>query len=395
MTARRCAVKFADRLATVGPYLFFDLDQKAAAARARGVDVINLGIGDPDLPTPGAIVDAMVEGARDPATHRYPDYQGALRFREAVAHFYQRRFGVALDPRQEVLGLIGSKEGISHLTWAAAGPGDVVLVPEPSYPVYAVQARLAGATVFSLPLTAGQGFLPDLAAVPDPVWRRAKLLWINYPNNPTGAVADRAFLADAVDRCRAHDVLLASDQAYSEIGYDGYRAPSVLEVPGAKEVAVEFFSLSKPYRMTGWRLGAAVGRADAIHALSLVKTNTDSGQFTAIQLAGVRALEPDQDQAIQEAVGVYQRRRDLAVSALRAAGFDAAAPRATFYLWVPTPPGLSARDTAALVLDRTGVVLTPGSAYGESGEGYVRLSLTAPDDRIQEACGRIAAMRLV
>lgn len=388
-------MKFADRLATVGPYLFFDLDQKAAAARARGIDVINLGIGDPDLPTPDPIVDALVAGVRDPATHRYPDYQGALAFREAVAQFYRRRFGVTLDARQEVLGLIGSKEGISHLTWAAVGPGDIVLVPEPSYPVYAVQARLAGASVYPLPLTAARGFLPDLSAIPDDVWRRAKLLWINYPNNPTGAVADRAFLADAVERCRRHDVLLASDQAYSEIGYDGYRAPSVLEVPGAQDVAVEFFSLSKPYRMTGWRLGAAVGRADAIHALSVVKTNTDSGQFTAIQLAGVRALAPDQDQAILEAVAVYQRRRDLAVAALRAAGFEAAAPQATFYLWVPTPPGLSAADTAALVLDRTGVVLTPGSAYGASGEGYVRLSLTAADERIQEACARIAAMRLV
>lgn len=387
-------MQFADRLATVGPYLFFDLDQKAAAARARGVDVINLGIGDPDLPTPGPIVDAMVAGVHDPATHRYPDYQGTLAFREAVAGFYARRFGVALDPRGEVLGLIGSKEGISHLTWAVVGPGDVVLVPEPAYPVYAVQARMAGATAFPLPLTAARGFLPDLAAIPDAVWRQAKLLWINYPNNPTGAVADRAFLADAVARCRQHDVVLASDLAYSEIGYAGYRAPSVLEVPGAREVAVEFFSLSKPYRMTGWRLAAAVGRADALGALSVVKTNTDSGQFTAIQLAGVRALQPDQDEAIAGAVAVYQRRRDLAVAALQAAGFDPPTPSATFYLWVPTPSGVSAAATAARVLDEAGVVLTPGSAYGAAGEGYVRLSLTAPDARLEEACQRIAGLRL-
>ncbi len=387
-------MQFADRLATVGPYLFFELDQKAAAARARGVDVINLGIGDPDLPTPEPIVDALIAGVRDPATHRYPDYRGAAVFREAVAGFYARRFGVALDPADQVLGLIGSKEGISHLTWAVVGPGDVVLVPEPAYPVYAVQARMAGATVFPLPLTAARGFLPDLAAIPSDVWQRAKLLWINYPNNPTGAVADRAFLDEAVARCRQHDVLLASDLAYSEVGYGGYRAPSVLEIPGAGEVAVEFFSLSKPYRMTGWRLAAAVGRADALAALAVVKTNTDSGQFTAIQRAGVRALAPDQDAAVAEAVAVYQRRRDLAVAALRAAGFDPPTPAATFYLWVPTPGGVSARDTAARVLEEAGVVLTPGSAYGAAGEGYVRLSLTASDARLEEACARIANLRL-
>ena len=388
-------MKFADRLATVGPYLFFDLDRKVAAARARGVDVINLGIGDPDLPTPRPIVDALVAGVQDPATHRYPDYQGAVAFREAVAGFYARRFGVALDPRREVLGLIGSKEGISHLTWAVVGPGDVVLVPEPAYPVYAVQAQMAGASVHPLPLTASRGFLPDLAAIPEDVWRRAKLMWLNYPNNPTGAIADRAFLAEAVARCRQHDVLLASDLAYSEIGYEGYRAPSVLEVPGAKEVAVEFFSLSKPYRMTGWRLAAALGRGDAVEALSVVKTNTDSGQFTAVQLAGVRALAPDQDDAIAEAVAVYQRRRDLAVAALKAAGFEPPTPSATFYLWVPTPKGISSADTAARVLDEVGVVLTPGSAYGASGEGYVRLSLTSPDARLEQACVRIAGLRLV
>lgn len=387
-------MQFADRLATVGPYLFFEIDQKVQAARQRGVDVINLGIGDPDIPTPPAIVEALVVAAQDPLTHRYPDYQGAAGFREAVARFYQRRFGVALDSRREVLGLIGSKEGIAHLTWAAAGPGDVVLVPEPAYPVYAVQARLAGAEVYTLPLLAERGFLPDLDAVPDDVWRRAKLLWINYPNNPTGAVADQGFLEHAVELCRQHDVLLASDQAYSEIGYDDYRAPSILEVPGAQDVAVEFFSLSKPYRMTGWRLGAAVGHAPAIAALSLVKTNTDSGQFTAIQMAGMRALEPDQDAAIRQAVGVYQRRRDLAVAALTAAGFHPPTPRATFYLWVPTPRGMTSRETATRVLDEVGVVVTPGSAYGAAGEGYVRVSLTVPDDRIQEACRRIASLRM-
>jgi LL-diaminopimelate aminotransferase len=386
-------VRFAARLDTVPPYLFADIDRKVQDARARGVDVINLGIGDPDLPTPAPVVDALCAAARQPELHRYPDYVGHVRFRQQMAAYYARRFGVTLDPDREVMGLIGSKEGIAHLTWAAAGPGDVVLVPEPGYPVYAAQARLAGADIYPMPLDADQGFLPRLQAIPQAVAERARLMWINYPNNPTGAIAPRAFLEDAVNFCRQYDILLASDLAYSEVGFDGYRAPSILEVDGARDVAVEFFSLSKPYRMTGWRLGAAVGSAEALTALAQVKTNTDSGQFGAVQWAGVRALEPDLDASVEEACRIYQRRRDLVVAALTEAGLAPPTPRATFYLWVPTPAGLSAADTAARLLEEAAVVVTPGAAYGAAGEGYIRISLTTPDERLREACRRIAGVR--
>jgi len=380
----------AARLASVPPYLFADIDRKVAELRQRGVDVINLGIGDPDLPTPAPIVEALITHAADPVLHRYPDYNGHVRFRQAMARYYARRFGVSLDPDREVVGLIGSKEGIAHLTWALAGPGDVVLVPEPGYPVYGVQARLAGADVYWMPLVAERGFLPDLDAIPETVRRRARLLWINYPNNPTGAVADRAFLERAVAFCRAYDIVLASDLAYSEVGFDGYRAPSVLEIPGAREIAVEFFSLSKPYRMTGWRIGAAVGAADVLDALAVIKTNTDSGQFGAIQMAAIRALEPDLDAEVEAGARVYQNRRDRVVAALRAVGLTPFVPQATFYLWVPTPAGMSAAECATRFLEVAGVAVTPGAAYGPSGEGYFRISLTAPDDRLDEACRRIS-----
>jgi LL-diaminopimelate aminotransferase len=385
-------MRLAQRVESVPPYLFATIDRQIRDARRRGVDVISLGIGDPDLPTPAPVLEALAAAAADPALHRYPDYAGHPAFREAVAGYYARRFGVDLDPQREVLGLIGSKEGIAHLTWAIAGPGDVVLVPEPGYPVYAAQARLAGADVYPLPLTAAAGFLPDLDAVPAAVREQARLCWLNYPNNPTGAVAPREFLRDAVAWARAHDVLLASDLAYADVGFDGYRAPSILEIEGARDVAVEFYSLSKPYRMTGWRLGAAVGNADALAGLAVVKTNTDSGQFGAVQLAGVRALQPDLDAAVEEGCRVYRRRRDAAVAALRRAGFQPPVPQATFYLWVPTPPGFTGGEVAERLLREAGVVVTPGAAYGSYGEGYIRVSLTLPDDRLEEACRRIAGV---
>lgn len=384
-------MRFAARLAAVPPYLFADIDRKVLEARRQGVDVINLGIGDPDIPTPDPIIDALTEAVRETEFHRYPDYNGHPAFRKAMAEYYQRRFGVALDPDREVLGLIGSKEGIAHLTWAVVGPGDVVLVPEPGYPVYAAQARLAGADIYPVPLTAEHNFLPDLAAIPPGVLQRARLLWINYPNNPTGAIAEVAFYEEAVAFCRQHAILLASDLAYSEVGFGGYRGPSVMEVPGAREVAVEFFSLSKPYRMTGWRIGAAVGSQEALEALSIVKTNTDSGQFGAVQMAGIKALSPAMDSTVEDACQVYQRRRDLTVQALLAAGLHPPVPVATFYLWVPTPQGLTAKETASKFLDTCGVVVSPGSAYGAWGEGYFRVSLTAPDERLAEACRRITA----
>jgi LL-diaminopimelate aminotransferase len=378
----------ADRIHTLPPYLFADIDQRVKAAQARGVDVINLGIGDPDLPTPEPVVAARQRAAAVREWQRYPDYLGLPSFREAVAAYYARRFGVALDPAREVMALIGSKEGIAHLTWALVGPTDAVLAPDPGYPVYAVQARLAGAEAVALPLSAGR-FWPQWEAVDAATWRRARLLWINYPNNPTGAVATRGLYQTAVAQCRRHGVALASDLAYADVGFEGYRAPSVLETPGARDVAVEFFSLSKPYRMTGWRIAAAVGNAALLGALAALKTHTDSGPFTAVQVAASRALAPDLDAEVRAGADVYRRRRDRTVAALGRVGLRPASPRATFYLWVPAPDGMDGRQAADLLLDRAAVVVTPGVAFGDGGRGYFRISLTQPDARLDEALQRM------
>jgi LL-diaminopimelate aminotransferase len=380
----------AQRIAAIPPYLFAELDKQKADAIARGVDVISLGIGDPDLPSPDFVVARMQAAVTNPRYHQYPDYDGSLAFRSAVSQFYQKRFGVAVDPRKETLALIGSKEGLAHIIWAFVDPGDVVLVPDPAYPVYRTHTLLAGGTPYPLPLARENGFLPDLRAIPAEVARQAKLLFLNYPNNPTGAVADLDFYAEAVAFCREHDILLVSDNAYSEMTYDGYRAPSVLEVPGAKEVAVEFWSLSKPFNMTGWRIAAVVGNADAIGALGIIKTNTDSGQFTAVQEAAIEALtNPLAGPFIREMNQVYARRRDIAVQGLRAMGLDVAPMKGTFYLWVPVPKGHTSASFAALLLREAGVVVAPGAAYGRHGEGYIRISLCLPDHRLQEAMDRI------
>ncbi|BDG60665.1 LL-diaminopimelate aminotransferase [Caldinitratiruptor microaerophilus] len=383
----------ARRIESVPPYLFAEIDRKRREVAARGVDVISLGIGDPDLPTPDFVVERMAQEIRDPRWHRYPDYEGHPAFRRAVASFYRRRFGVEIDPDREVLALIGSKEGLAHLIWAYVDPGDVVLVPDPAYPVYLTQTRLAGGEPYVMPLRRERGFLPDLGAIPTDVARRAKLLFVNYPNNPTGAVADRAFYEEAVAFCRQHDILLVSDNAYSEMTFDGFVAPSALEVPGARDVTVEFWSLSKPFNMTGWRIAAAVGNADALYrALGIVKTNLDSGQFTAIQMAAAAALEsPEAEAFIRRMNAVYARRRDMAVQALRRMGLDVEAPRGTFYLWVPVPAGHTSTSFATLLLEKAGVVVTPGIGYGPGGEGYVRLSLCLPDERLQEALDRMTA----
>jgi LL-diaminopimelate aminotransferase len=383
-------VEPAARLASVPPYLFAEIDRKKEALMARGVDLISLGIGDPDLPTPDFIVEAMAEAIWEPGYHRYPDYDGLFAFRSAAADYYARRFGVTLDPQCEVLAVIGSKEGLSHLIWAFIDKGDVALVPDPAYPVYRTQVGLAGGEAYPLPLRAERGFLPDLGAIPPDVASRAKLLFLNYPNNPTGAVADLAFYEEAVAFCRRFDILLVSDNAYSETTFDGFRAPSVLQVSGAKEVAVECWSLSKPFHMTGWRIGFAAGNAAALRALGIIKTNLDSGQFGAIQAAAVVALShPDAPAFIARMNAVYQRRRDLAVDGLGAAGLPARPPRGTFYLWVPVPAGETSAGYAEHLLARTGVVVTPGSSYGAAGEGYIRLALCLPEGRLQEALGRI------
>lgn len=379
-------MRVANRIATLPPYLFAELDRKLSAKRAEGVDVISLGVGDPDRPTPEHVVEAMREAVADAANHRYPSYWGSLRFRTAVAEWYGRRFGVELDPEREVMALIGSKEGIGHAMFAFVDPGDEALIPDPGYPVYEVATRLAGGTPVSLPMPAERGFLPDLSAAP--VGDRTKALWLNFPSNPTAAVAEEGSFTEAVEFCRRHDLVLLHDAAYSEITFEGYVAPSVLQVPGAEEVALEFGSASKTYNMTGWRIGWAAGSADAIRALGIVKTNLDSGQFTAVQAAAAAALEGPQD-GIDEIRATYQRRRDLVVGTLNGLGWSLKPPLGSCYVWVPVPAGETSVAFADRLLDRAGVFVAPGSGYGAGGEGYVRFSLTVADDRLDEAMDRI------
>lgn len=379
-------MRVANRIATLPPYLFAELDRKISAKRAEGVDVISLGVGDPDRPTPEHVVEAMREAVTDAANHRYPSYWGSLRFRTAVAEWYGRRFGVELDPEREVMALIGSKEGIGHAMFAFVDPGDEALIPDPGYPVYEVSTRLAGGTPVPLPMPAERGFLPDLSAAS--VGERTKTLWLNFPSNPTAAVAEEGLFAEAVAFCRRHDLALLHDAAYSEITFDGYVAPSVLQVPGAKDVALEFGSASKTYNMTGWRIGWAAGSADAIRALGIVKTNLDSGQFTAVQAAAAAALEGPQD-GIDEVRATYQRRRDLVVGTLNGLGWSLKPPLGSCYVWVPVPEGETSVAFADRLLDRAGVFVAPGSGYGAAGEGYVRISLTVADDRLDEAMDRL------
>ncbi len=381
-------MQIARRMDRIPPYLFADLNRKRDALRQRGVDVIDVSIGDPDLPTPDHIVEALVRAARDPATHTYPPYEGTRAFREAVAAWYARRFGVTLDPSREVLALIGSKEGLAHLPWVFVNPGDVALVSDPGYPVYATATLMAEGEPYPVPMSQERGWLPDLRAIPEDVARRARLFFLNYPNNPTAGVADLAFFQRVVEFARRWDVLVVHDNTYSEIAYDGYRPPSVLQAEGAREVAIELHSLSKTYCMTGWRLGFAVGNADAVRALGTLKTNIDSGQFAAIQAAGVAALTGP-DAPVRERVAIWQARRDTVVAGLRNAGLDAPLPRATFYLWVPVPQGYDSVGFAGHLLEHAGVAVTPGVGYGRRGEGYVRISLTAPDNRFAEAIKRI------
>ena len=378
----------AKRLEQIGAYLFADLDRKQEQLKAKGVDVISLSVGDPDLPTPPHIVDALMEGATDPRSHRYPSYVGEKDFRSTVAAWFRKRFGVSLDPDTEVLALIGSKEGLAHLPWATVDPGDVVLVPDPGYPVYRSSTILADGVPHPVPLLRERGFLPNLSAVPQDIARRAKVLFLNYPNNPTAAIASMEFLKEAVEYARRHDILLAHDNAYSEITYDGYVAPSILEVAGAKDVAIEFHSLSKTYCMTGWRVGFAVGSAAAVGALGRIKTNIDSGIFRAIQRAGVAAMTGPQD-AVAERVRIYQARRDRVTKALRSIGWQVPDIKATIYIWLPVPAGMTSAQFTATVLEKTAVLVTPGTGYGTHGEGYVRLSLTIADSRLDEALGRM------
>jgi len=383
----------AKRISTLPPYLFAEIDRKKREVQARGVDLIDLGIGDPDIPTPGRIIERMAEAANKPENHRYPSSSGLPEFRGSVARWYQRRFGVRVDPEKEVISLIGSKEGIANMAVAFVDPGDVVVIPNPAYPVYEIGTLFNGGEAYPLPTRVEEGFLPDFARIPEDVAKRTKMLWLNYPNNPTSAVADPAFFERAVEFAHRHDVILCHDAAYTEVSFDGYRPPSILEVDGAKDVAIEFHSLSKTFNMTGWRLGMAVGQPELVAALAQVKSNVDSGVFQAIQEAGILAL--DHAESLLEPIrAVYQERRDTLVKGLRAAGFDFQTPRATFYVWLSVPRGFSSAALTERLLDEAGVVTTPGNGFGDAGEGYIRLTLCSDKARLEEAAERLKQVSL-
>jgi LL-diaminopimelate aminotransferase len=381
-------IEKADRLKQLPPYLFMEIDRLKAEVQARGVDIIDLGVGDPDLPTPAHILDRLTESARDPKNHRYPSYSGMNDFRRAVADWYGRRFGVNLDPGKEVVTLIGSKEGIAHFPLAFLNPGDLALVSSPGYPVYHIGTLFAGGQSVFLPLRKENRFLPDLSAIPVETAIKAKILFVNYPNNPTAAVADRAFFEQVVRFAQEYRIIVCHDAAYSEIAYDGYQPMSFLEIPGAKEVGIEFHSLSKTYNMTGWRIGFAVGHERLIAGLSQIKSNIDSGAAQAIQWAGIEALEGPQE-GLVELNRIYQKRRDLMTAGLRKIGLTLETPKATFYLWIEVPKGYTSTQTTIHLLEKTGIVTTPGNGFGDPGEGYFRISLTVPEDRLIEAVARL------
>ena len=379
----------ARRIQSLPPYLFARIDEKIAEAKAKGVDVISLGIGDPDRPTPDHIVERLVEAAHNPENHRYPSYVGMLEFRQAVAEWYKQRSPkIELDPKTEVVTLIGSKEGIAHINLCYLNPGDLALIPDPGYPVYGIGAILAGGVPYAMPLREENGFLPDLEAIPGDIARKAKIMFLNYPNNPTAAIADEAFYEKAIAFAKANDVVICHDAAYSEIGFDGYKAPSFLQIPGAKDVGIEFHSMSKTYNMTGWRIGWAAGNAKVIEALGRIKSNIDSGVFQAIQEASIAGLLGPQD-VIEAVTKVYQERRDLVIEGLNAMGWNLEKTKAAVYVWAPVPKGHTSASFAELVLEKAGVVITPGSGYGEYGEGYFRVTLTIDTQRLKEALVRM------
>lgn len=382
-------MRFASRVEKIPPYLFVEISRKIAAKRAEGIEVISFGIGDPDLATPAHVVDALRETAGDLPNHRYPESDGLPEFRKATADWYQRRFGISLDPDSEVISLIGAKEGIGHAALCFIEPGDIALVPDPGYPVYSVGTWFAGGECHWMPLKEENGWLPDLDAIPEDVARQAKVMWLNYPNNPTGAVADRGYFEKVVDFAKAYDIAVMHDACYTDVTFDGYRHPSFLEAPGAMDVGVEFHSLSKTYNMTGWRLGMAVGNAEMMNALLIVKSNLDSGVPQAIQYMGIEALNTS-DEWIDERNAVYQRRRDKVLDALASIGLETDPPKASLYVWARIPDGYTSGEFAEVLLDQCDIVVTPGAGYGPSGEGYIRFSLTIDDEQLEEGLDRIA-----
>ncbi len=384
---------FSERLQKLPPYLFVELDRMKAEVQAKGIDVIDLGVGDPDLPTPAHIVEAAVEAVKKPENHHYPSSVGMLAFREAAASWFEKRFGIKLDPVKEIVTLIGSKEGIAHFPLAFVNPGDVVLVPTPAYPVYHIGTLFAGGETFYLPLLPENDFLPDLDNIPENILARAKILWLNYPNNPTAAVASRDFFAKVVNFAHKNNLIVAHDAAYTELYFDDFRPPSILEVDGAREVAIEFHSLSKTYCMTGWRIAFAVGNETLIAGLTKVKNNIDSGAFQAVQEAGIAALSGDQS-CVEEFRQIFRERRDVVIKGLKDLGFEVESPKATFYVWAKVPQGYTSTNFAAKLLQEAGIVVTPGNGFGEPGEGFFRIALTVDKNRLQEALERIASLKL-
>lgn len=379
----------AARLKQLPPYLFAEVDRKKRELIAKGKDVIDLGVGDPDIPTPQFIIDALKEAAQDPANHRYALDAGMPALRQSISGWFKRRFGVELSPEKEVLPLIGSKEGIGHFPLAVLNPGEISLIPDPGYPPYRSGTLFAGGVPFYMPLLPENHFLPDLAAIPAEVLKKAKILYLNYPNNPTSAVATKEFFKEAVAFAHKHGLIIAQDAAYSEMGFDGYKAPSILEIEGARDVAIEFHSLSKTFNMTGWRVGFAAGNSELVALLGKVKSNLDSGIFQAVQIAAKQAL--DNGQAAFEAnLKIYQNRRNLLVDGLNRIGWSVKAPKATFYVWIPVPPGYTSSEITLKFLEEMSLIVTPGNGFGPNGEGFFRISLTVPDKRIEEAVARIA-----
>lgn len=381
-------MKESSAMQNLPPYIFARIEKKTEQAKANGVDVINLGIGDPDMPTPKHIVDRMAASIYDSATHQYPSSAGRLDFRQSVADFYEKRFGVKLDARTEVVALIGSKEGIAHISFAYLDKGDYSLVPDPGYPVYGIGTLLAGGSVHVMPLLEENRFLPVLEDIPADIAKKAKLMFLNYPNNPTGALAELNFFNQVVEFARNYDILVCHDAPYSEITFDGLKAPSFLEAPGAKEVGIEFHSLSKTYNMTGWRIGWAAGQPEAIEVLGRIKSNIDSGVFEAVQYAGMAALNGSQE-CVLEVCKVYQERKDVVLKGLQKMGWNVKGPQGSIYFWVPVPTGYTSEDFAELVLDKAGVIITPGNGYGVYGEGYFRIAMTVDKTRMEEAFDRM------
>lgn len=381
-------MKVSERLEKIPPYLFAEIDRKIGEARAKGLDIISLGIGDPDTPTLPPVVEEMHKAIDDPKNHDYPPYNGTKQFRDAASKWMKTRFGVEVDADTEVLANIGSKEAIAHVFFAFVDKGDYTLVPDPGYPVYHNATVFAGGTPYHIPLLEENGYLPDFDKIPEDIAKKSKILFLNYPNNPTGAVADLDFWKKAVDFCKKYDILLCSDMAYSEMTYDGYKAPSVLEVEGAKDVAIEFYSHSKSYNMTGWRVGFVCGNKDAIKALGTIKNNIDSGTFKAIQQAATTAFTIDQSY-IDKLNGMYQERRDIVEKGLKELGWDIKPAKATFYIWIPTPNGKTSEEFATELLEKANVVVPPGNGYGKCGEGYIRIALTKDAETIRKALQRI------